>query len=160
MSKKLFLVRHGEAQQSERGLQDFDRSLTDEGIKNASLIGRDFFRNAVVLHRMMVSPALRARETATIIADMMKFSHNRIRFPEILYNASVRELLATVNNQENDISSVMLIAHNPSLTYMAEYLCKQDIGNIPPAGLVEIEFSLEQWGMISEGTGLLIRTSF
>ena len=77
-----------------------------------------------------------------------------VHFKEI-YEASPRTLLKLVNELSPDQKEVMLVGHNPTFTYLAEYLTKEEIGNMPTCSCVKIKF-FNEWNEVSEGTGDLL----
>jgi phosphohistidine phosphatase len=85
----------------------------------------------------------------------MKLEHPRIVLDDILYEASARQLLDHINNVEDAYGEVLLIAHNPAISYLAEYLTKADIGDMQPCSAVIIKFDLPSWKLVSEKTGAL-----
>ena len=81
---------------------------------------------------------------------------DKIQFEEELYTASVRTFLAFVNQLDDACSHVMCIGHNPVISYLAEYLTKAEIGDMPPAGLAMIQLNVQHWKEVNQGSGELI----
>ena len=50
---------------------------------------------------------------------------------------------------------MLCVGHNPVITYLAESLTKEVIGDIPPGGIVAIKFPADQWKTIQPGSGEL-----
>ena len=69
--------------------------------------------------------------------------------------ASVRTFLQVVNQLRDDWQSVMITSHNPAVSYLAEYLSGDDVGDMPTSAIAEIKFNLESWSEISQNTGSL-----
>ena len=67
--------------------------------------------------------------------------------------ASARTFLQAVNHLKNGWSSVMMVGHNPIITYLAEYLTDAELGYMPTGAVVSIDFGFEDWSMISKSTG-------
>jgi phosphohistidine phosphatase len=53
-----------------------------------------------------------------------------------------------------------MVAHNPSISYLAEYLSKAEIGDMKTGGIAAIEFNLTSWSQVDEGNGDLVRYTF
>lgn len=66
---KLLLMRHGEA--GLNGRTDADRSLTAYGRTQVSAVARRLLEMDLQIQKMMVSPYLRARQTAAIMSNTM-----------------------------------------------------------------------------------------
>src|SRR5690606_35557638 len=135
MPKTLLLMRHAQAGEKESRQDDRSRELTQAGIKDSLHLGAWLRENNIPCELVICSSALRAEQTAHILAEGMKLEHPRILSEDVLYEASVRQLLDYVNNIEDGYNDVILIGHNPSISYLAEYLTKADIGDMVTAGM-------------------------
>lgn len=155
MSKKIFLIRHAKAEQSPAS-EDKDRRLTAEGLHQANQQGQRLQEAEIMPELILCSPAERARTTAEEIAQRIKYDLNRIKFDEDLYEASVRTLLRVINELDENLQTVFILGHNPTISYLSEYLSRADIGNVDACGMVELKFEVGQWAEVSEGTAELI----
>lgn len=151
MDKTLIIVRHARAREADRMQKDVDRSLTEEGIGDASIIGRYLYNQNGTVDKVLSSVAARARETAELVAEQLKYDTSRIQYDVEIYDGSVRSLLSMVNNFNPVWNKVMIIGHNPSATYLAEYLTKSAIGSIAPGGYALLKIHTG-WDVVSEGT--------
>jgi phosphohistidine phosphatase len=153
--KNLFLVRHGKSDWSVSGQKDFDRELNGRGRSDAPKMGRKLYEMEARPDIIISSPAARARLTAEFVCEQLKYDPEKILYNEDIYEASVRTLLGVINGIEDKYSRVMIFGHNPGFTFLAEYLTKKEIGNIPTCGVVNIEFDLDSWKEVSGGNGEL-----
>ncbi len=156
MAKTLFLLRHARSMDKQSDEQDTDRELNPIGLQNSTRMGINFSRNNVHFDIIITSPALRARTTASLIAEQIRYDTGRIHENAEIYEASIRTLLKVVNQLKNEWDSVLIVGHNPSVTYLAEYLTKAEIGNMTTCGVARIEFTTDSWAEVSEGTGNLV----
>lgn len=156
MKKILILVRHAKTKPAENGQKDFDRELMAEGVKDASLVGRHFFKKNLEADRIVSSPAKRAANTAELLAEQMRYDLSSIDYDETIYEASVRNLLNVVNNFSTEWQTALLIGHNPAISYIAEYLSGDGVDNIVSCGVVVIEFDDLPWNEISQGSGKVV----
>ena len=156
MAKHLYLLRHAEAGPKEAG-QDKRRELTPGGIRDALQLGTWFREQSIVFDLVVSSSAMRAEQTAEIVAEGMKIENPRILAEDSLYEASVRQLLDYINNIEDTCDQVLCVGHNPSISYLAEYLTKADIGDMEAASVVVIKFELASWKLVSQNTGQLLQ---
>ncbi|HEY0740187.1 MAG TPA: phosphohistidine phosphatase SixA [Chryseosolibacter sp.] len=157
MAKLLFLYRHGEAAQSHSSDGDRDRELTSKGISQSNRMGTYLASNQFGVKSIYTSPALRAHQTAAITAEAMKIDTSEIVIEEELYTATTRMFFEFVTKLNPDLDSVMCVGHNPTITYLAEYLTKESIGDIAPAGVAIIKFDLSSWSEVSQGNGQLVK---
>ena len=155
MPRYLYLLRHAESAEKQFGQQDKERELTQRGVREATLIGAHLYKENISFNAIFSSSAERARTTATIVADAMKFDRDNIVIEEALYDASTRTFFDFITQIENDFQHVLCVGHNPVITYLAESLTKEVIGDVPPGGIVSIKFSQDQWKMIEPGGGEL-----
>jgi phosphohistidine phosphatase len=156
MSKKLFLIRHAKAEESHGNQKDADRYLTPAGMHQANQQGQRLHEAEIMPDLILSSSAERARMTAEEIAQRIKYDLNRIQYEEDLYEASVRTLLRVINELDEKYQTVFILGHNPTISYLSEYLTQADIGTVDAAGMVELSFEVERWAEISEGTAHLV----
>ncbi|UII23949.1 SixA phosphatase family protein [Fulvivirga ligni] len=156
MSKTLFLIRHAKAMEKLSGQTDNERELDSVGLQNATRMGINLNHQSLQPDIIISSPANRAFTTASLIAEQIKYDTHRIHPNPEIYEASTRTLLQVINQFKNDWQNVVLVGHNPSVSYLAEYITKEEIGNVTTCGVVRIEFDFDDWAMVSEGTGDLI----
>lgn len=155
MSKLLMLLRHAEA--VDRSFSDSDRSreLTSKGIAQSHQIGLFLSENLFTPDAIFTSAAVRASHTATLVGDAMK-AEQPIAEDE-LYDASVRTFFNFICNLDDEHEKVLCVGHNPTISYLAEYLTKQIIGDMSTAGVAIIRFNVRTWKEVSEGNGELLR---
>ena len=91
---------------------------------------------------ILCSPSKRTTETAINLVEELGINEQIIDYQNVIYNASVRELLNVLNNVDTSYEEVLIIGHNPAITYFGEYLTGSNIGNIQPSGVVKIEFEI------------------
>lgn len=156
MVRTLYLIRHGEAEESVPGLKDFDRQLTPLGQRNASRMGKLMSDYDITPDLMVSSTASRASATAELISEQIKLSANKLEYLDDLYGASVRSLFSYVSNLHVEYKTVAIVGHNPVLIYLGEYLTKKAIGKLVPCGILQIGFDLNGWSEVAEGNGMLM----
>ena len=157
MSKTLYLMRHAQAAAKEARQDDKSRELTPAGVKDSLHVGAWLREQNTHWDLLVTSSAFRAEQTAHLVAEGMKLDHPRILSEDALYEASVRQFLDYVNNIEDAYNSVLIVGHNPSISYLAEYLTKADIGDMPAGAVTVISLTLPSWKQLSENTAVLER---
>lgn len=156
MDRNLYVLRHARANEKMSDQQDIDRTLNSTGLQNATRMGMNFFKKGCQFDIIISSPAIRAIYTASLIAEQLKYETNRIHQNAELYEASIRTLLRVVNQLKDEWKSVLIVGHNPSVTYLAEYITKAEIGDMTTCGVAHIQFNNMNWEEVSEGNGNLI----
>ena len=118
---RITLIRHGKTEISSHKKHDFDRSLTLRGQQNSSAVGAFLRKHKMLPQLVLVSPAVRTRETH----EFMK-SHWRddiaVKFIDELYEASADTLLDVIFKNCGVQSNVAVIGHNPSLVILLNHM--------------------------------------
>lgn len=153
MNHSLLLVRHAMANEKEGDQKDIDRTLNNNGLRDATRIGQELKKKEVVPDIIISSPAVRARATAELIAEKCGYSIDKIHINDEVYNAPVRVLLQTINRCKEEWNIVLIVAHNPGVSYVAEYITGDEIGSVPPGTMLHLDFEVAKWEEISAGSG-------
>lgn len=155
--KRLLLLRHGEAEPAGAAASDFERPLTPHGRAQA-LQAADRLRLArCVPETILASPALRTRETATIVAARLE-RLGALHYDPSAYPGSAETLLRLLSSLPDTIDTLLLVGHNPALTTLAcQYAACTSAGQSgkPPelstGGLCRIDLAGSAWSSIESG---------
>ena len=115
-------MRHAKSDWSSDAATDFDRPLAKRGRKDAPRMGRWLNKHGLVPDKIISSPARRTRETAVLAAAAMGFPEPDIIWDKQIYDGSLQDLLEVINRYQGDARTFMLIAHNPGLDALLEFL--------------------------------------
>ena len=143
--KNLTLFRHAKTEHDSPTGRDFDRRLTDRGERDAARMGEEIRRLGIEYDAILSSPAMRAAQTAEL-AGLAP------RLDERIYNASVGQLLAVV--QETTADRLLLIGHNPGLEQLGTMLLGTTL-DMPTGAVAGIELPMDDWGEAATGRGRL-----
>jgi phosphohistidine phosphatase len=155
MEKSVIVIRHALSLDEQPGMKDVERTLSVAGIQDASKIGKYLKSKNIIPEQIYSSHAMRAMGTAQIIAEQTELKNDRILVNEELYQASVRILLKIINQMDENIHNFILIGHNPSVSYLCEYLSGKVIRSMRPAGICILHFNNIAWKDIDKGCGEL-----
>jgi phosphohistidine phosphatase len=137
---RLALVRHAKSDWGDPGLDDHDRPLNDRGMRDAprmaALLAESDFSPAAILS----STALRARTTAGFFAEALGAP---LELQERLYGASASTLLSTAAAVGQP--SVMVVAHDPGMSDLAEQLSGGGISHMPTCAVATFTWSTDDW---------------
>ncbi|HHP7242954.1 MAG TPA: histidine phosphatase family protein [Cyclobacteriaceae bacterium] len=147
----LYLIRHAEAETASG--KDFNRYLTTNGQRDAMKLGKFLHKESIFCDYFLSSTARRAQSTAEFIAEGIKFPKTKIVYEENLYHASVRILLNRVNQLDSKHNVVFILGHNPFISYFGEYLTGENVGVLPPGGLLKVGFHEIAWSEVSQNSG-------
>jgi len=160
--RRLMLLRHAKTETDAPSGHDRDRRLDDRGHFDAAEIGRWIGTHPPFPDGALVSTAVRARQTWEIAREAMREQAPPppVDFLEELYGAEPEQLMATIRAMvATDPERLLLVGHNPGLHELALLLInhRDDAGrqalaaNLPTAGLVILDFAIEDWGGIGFG---------
>ncbi len=150
MSKILHIARHAKSSWDYEDISDIDRPLNPRGINNAYLMARRFTENYQLPDLLITSPANRALYTAVIYARVLKLAWDRIVLNENIYMGYAEEIIKIIKSTDNKHDSIMIFGHNPTFTALANHFIKDQIDNIPTAGIVSITFKENEWKKIGK----------
>ena len=155
MPKKLILVRHAKAVKDVPGLKDFDRPLNDKGSQDAPRMGKQLFDRGIKPDAWISSPSERTKMTAELFGEQFKIELDTIIYNENIFEGSARILLNVINEFNDLWNTVILFGHNPGISYLAEFLTKAEIGDMPTSGIVSVDFDINSWKEVSGSMGKL-----
>lgn len=156
MPRFLYLVRHAQSADKQLNERDRTRELTPTGVRQALTLGTYLQKQSTIVDIIMCSTAERTKATANLVADVLKLNPEKILLQEELYEASTRTFFNFVTQLADDYDRVMCVAHNPTITYLAEYFTRAEIGDMAMAGLAIIQFDVPSWKEVSQANGELV----
>ena len=147
--KRLFLIRHAKAQESDPENTDFEREVSEMGHTDASVMAKALIEFGAIPDFIMTSPAERALTTANIFAQHLHYPEMSIHKNEKIFDATLEDLMEVIEELDNDYSEVALFGHNPALTELANYLTQDYSFALPPCGMCGIECDTDHWSEVS-----------
>ncbi len=113
----VFLVRHGDSPFT--AANDHQRPLSKLGEQQAKLAGKFIYDHSQGPHKIICSDALRTCMTAQMIDQVIQ-AQSTSAF-EHLYHARVGDWCDVIQQNHGD-NDLVLVGHNPTMTYLAKYL--------------------------------------
>lgn len=146
--KKLFLIRHAKSDWTNPELKDIERYLNERGYSNANMMAAKFNHKPDLI---ISSPAIRAMSTALIFARHVNYNANTIVIKQELYESSITDYLSVINAIDNQFSSVLLFAHNPTISNVAQTLTQALPMEMPTCAIAGINFDTNDWKKAKSG---------
>ena len=112
---RLLLIRHAGAAD---GQVDADRPLTGHGLRQDAAIGTWLVQAGMVPDGVLVSPARRAAQTWEQASAALEPGRQPIVDPRIYAN-TVEALLDAVRETPEDVRTLAVVGHNPSVAELA-----------------------------------------
>lgn len=110
---RLILLRHGKAERDSASGDDFDRKLTERGVRESAAAAANLADLGLVPDVVLVSPAARTRETWA--AAQGAFPGAAWRVEPSLYHAEERVVRKLAEDAGETSRVVMVVGHNPGL---------------------------------------------
>jgi len=171
--RRLMLLRHAKTEHDAPSGQDQDRRLDERGRLDAAAIGEWIGRHPPRPDAVLVSTAVRARQTWEISGQAMKdvlrepaASKWQVEFLDEIYGAEPAQLLQLVRTSEvTNPQNLLLVGHNPGMHELALMLTgsgdaaakKALEDNLPTAGLAILDFAIDDWSEVAFRGGKLMR---
>ena len=147
-NKTLYIVRHGKSSWDDPFLSDHERPLAPKGI-NKTLKVAGFLKNNISCPDLFLSStAVRAKETAGILAKELGYPEEKIKYSTNLYHAGEEAIFSELYALPDEVNSVMIFGHNPGFTYFVNKFLDPTIDNLPTSGTVSVTFNTGRWDEI------------
>jgi len=146
--KQIFLIRHAKSDWTNPELKDIERFLNERGYANVNMMAAKFNYKPDLI---ITSPAIRAISTALIFARNLKYNANTICIKQELYESSVKDYVSVINSIDNSHNTVLLFAHNPTISDVAQTLTQTLPMEMPTCAIAGISFDVTDWKKAKEG---------
>jgi len=154
--KLLTLVRHAKSDW-DNDLYDIDRPLSKRGKIDAPMMATIAKNELTKVDVIFSSPAVRAYSTALEFSKHLNYPLNEIILDKSLYHCGIQEYMDIIEIINQDINHIYIFSHNPCLTNFVNFLCNENIINIPTCGIAHIELNIHYWTEITRDSGKLLR---
>ncbi|MGO4754098.1 histidine phosphatase family protein, partial [Streptomyces sp. 2MCAF27] len=108
--RRIVLLRHAKADWPQ--VSDHERPLAERGRQDAPLAGHWLVEAGIAPELTLCSTAVRTRETWKLVVHELPQRPKTV-YEERLYEASLGELLALLNETPDDVSELLVVGHNP-----------------------------------------------
>lgn len=143
--KQLILFRHGKSSWSDGTLADVDRPLLQKGRKRTEKMVKYLIDKKIYIDFIVSSHAVRAYQTATIVADLMSIGEDDFVIENNLYHASTDRIWDVIISLPEDKERVILFGHNPGFTEFTKRVGKSLTDWLPTSGVSFFEFGCDHW---------------
>ena len=136
----VILMRHGKSDWSPIGVSDFNRPLSERGIREALSQAQALLKEGYRPDLILTSPALRAWHTAHLVAQVSSLPHTAVQ-PHIgFYEEEAQAIYFALDSLPQQCSAVALVGHNPLWSELASRWSGE---NVELATSELVVFSLE-----------------
>ncbi|WP_405852877.1 histidine phosphatase family protein [Streptomyces sp. NBC_00090] len=159
--RRIVLLRHAKADWNEAS--DHERPLAERGRVDAPVAGRRLAETGIGFDLALCSTAVRTRETWKLAVHALP-QRPRTVYEDRLYEASLGELIALVNETSDEVSNLLVIGHNPGMHGLAdalaggaegEVLSRMNRTGFPTSAFAVLAFN-GSWKSVEHGVARLV----
>lgn len=163
--KTVYILRHAKSDQSDGSISDHDRPLNARGREAAPRMGAYLKAKGYKPDLVLCSTARRTVETCDLVRP--SFGDITVAFEAGLYLAESQAIFERLRRLDDNLSSVMVIGHNPGLEELAddlsaspktpdeERLHRRMREKFATATLAAIALPAKRWRDLKAGSGTL-----
>lgn len=129
ISKELYLIRHGKAEEHSFEKNDYNRNLIEKGKNRSKIIASKLLTHIDKSKKILVisSTANRAFQTAEIFCKILDYPTDQIQLEKDIYEAYYLDVQNIINKISDDIDIVLVFGHNPGLSNLTNHICNSYI---------------------------------
>ncbi|WP_028047852.1 histidine phosphatase family protein [Cellulomonas sp. URHE0023] len=147
--RSLILLRHAKAEHPER-VTDIQRPLSLVGRRQAGQVGAALAADGMVPDLVLCSASVRTRQTWELARATLGSTPD-VRFEEGIYYAGARELLEIVREVSDDVRTLLVVGHEPTVSHLAAALAGPESD---PATVARVRAGVPtaSWSLLTVGT--------
>jgi phosphohistidine phosphatase len=119
-ARRLVIMRHAKAEAT--APSDHERALAARGRDDAAAAGRWLCEHGLAPDAVLVSDALRTRQTWEEVAAGGGWDVSLAAFSDGLYAAGSDSAFDLFRETDADVGTLLVIGHNPTMAYVAELI--------------------------------------
>ncbi len=158
--KTLIIVRHAKSDWTNPLQKDFDRTLNERGLMNAPMMGKRLASRKINVDLIVSSTAIRAAQTAELIANAIYYDTKKIKWLNKLYHASPATIESVIFELDDNISTAMIVCHNPGITNFVNSICGVVTDNMPTCGIAAFNIDTNYWHQFPTSKAALLFFDF
>src|SRR5256885_1101557 len=135
---RLYLLRHGIAEEWRPDFPDEERRLTEEGKRKVRIVAQGMSKLALGLELIVTSPLPRASETAEIVADVLGCKEI-VKVDDRLAGGFGMHEARGIISDAGSAQSLMLVGHEPGFSTVASSLTGGSQIDLKKGGLIRID---------------------
>lgn len=148
MPKYLFLCRHAHTPEAQPHQPDADRQISAAGTQEAIAAGQFIKSFNRPIDLFWCSTALRARQTAQLIAGVLPFNLKELKSSQELYYPKAATLQRFVAALPEAAQTVLVVSHNPALSDLVSLLSNSNV-YVPTAGCTLVVSEAPDWDALA-----------
>jgi len=150
--KTIYFARHSFAEIS-YSKSDFEREITREGFDKIEEQCDILSKEKAKIDLIICSSAKRTIQTAKYIKLLLKINKDIIDLDWLYEEYPSYQFLELIQNQSKKIESLMIVAHNPTISVMASNFNLSKNYELMPSGIIKMDFDVSNWDDIELRSG-------
>jgi phosphohistidine phosphatase len=118
---KIYILRHGIAEEAQGNQPDSERALTAEGKKKLRTVLRTADAAGVAPSLILTSPYRRALQTAQIAAEVLKYKGDLLQSKTLVPSSNPRAVWDEIRVHKDE-AEILLSGHEPLFSSLTAYL--------------------------------------
>lgn len=155
MLRYLYLLRHAQSADKQIGQTDKARALTPIGLTEARAVGNFFKEKSLIPELIITSSALRAKTTSQLVAEILNYDVKKMVTEDCLYEATISTFSRILSKVDHEINAVLIVGHNPVLTFFADSIINQQ-NSFRPAEVIVLKSEAMTWKDVQKGNTELL----
>ena len=143
--KIINVLRHAKSSWDDYSLKDIERPLNKRGIKSCKVMAAEILATGCNFKNIFVSPAVRTQQTIANISKNLPKTNIKWNTEKSFYHMSELALFNWCQKLSDDFNEIMIVGHNPTMTYFSDYLSKTNIHHVPTCAFVRLELNINDW---------------
>ena len=119
------------------------------------LLGQSLIPEVVIC-----SSATRTMETCDIICRNLNFGIDKVQSFLKFYSKGFETYIDEIIALEDTIECAMNVGHNPAVSQLVNYFCKDGLLHMKPGSMVAVAFDLKDWNSIFSASSEIVLKSF
>jgi phosphohistidine phosphatase len=145
---KLYVMRHGPAEDHARSGRDFDRKLTTSGRARTELVARELEKKDEQPKRVVASPLARTVETAEVVIATLRLDVDLETRDELAPGGDALALVRALSRE--GARRVMLVGHEPDVSRLTAKLVPDWSHGFDKAMIVALKLDRDRLDRVSE----------
>lgn len=152
--KTLCIVRHAKSDWKQTGQKDTERGLLPRGVEKTKLILTFLRSKGIKPDLILSSHAVRAKETARLLADGLDYPEKKIKIDKCIYASHEEIILDLLTETDDSVDTLIIVGHNPEFTNLSNLFIDNPIEYLPTSGVVSVSFKTKHWEDIGKTPGI------
>ncbi len=148
--KTLYIVRHAKSSWEQPSIGDHERPVLEKGVKRTKMVAKFLIEKKTRPDLIVSSDARRAYQTAVILAKKLGYPTEKISLSKMMYHAASQDVADIFYEIPENVNSLMLVGHNPTMTDFANQFLIEKTDWLPTSGVVSVSFDAAEWNKIFE----------